>query len=149
LILKNESQNPAFDVDIWIFQPISSKTIKVSEFKQNFIKEKFIEDVTLKNEIDSFNIADRGVYSTFIRNKTITIPLSYPIEVTYFEIFIQYKDGINNNYCQNIKFKKQNSQLTPFVFSIYNPIIPTVSQRIDLSDNIKNDFDNKIIRVCG
>jgi len=147
IIINNPSQNPAFDVDISIFQGINSKSIKLMEFINKFVK-KDRQDYFFKRKIneDLFYLSERGVYYSFLPNKRILIPIEYPINSNSPEVLIQYRDGLNNNYTQSIKFKRSNGRSKPYEFSIFRPKIPTVMERVDLIEQFRIENPPNLIK---
>jgi len=138
IIINNSSQNAAFDVDINIFQGINSKSIKLEEFINEFVKNNRHDYYNKRNiNEDLFYLSERGVYHSFLPKKRILIPIEYPINSNSPEVLIQYRDGLNNNYTQSIKFKKSNARDKPYEFSIYRPKIPTIMERVDLIEHFR------------
>lgn len=136
LVISNQSDNPTFDVDIWMF---------ITEDENTYPRQKFIDDWVADNEkhylklgdlIDDqlWAISERGVYHSLPKNKKIIIPIDYPINDGAFELYIQFRDNLGNNYSQSIYFMAKNSNQSPFEDAISKPSIPTVTKRIDLTD---------------
>ena len=135
LIICNESEHPAFDIDIWIFITESEANHAHKEFVENYVVEEHKSKIKLElldNEI--WGISERGIYHSFPKGKKIIIPIDYDLDNGYFEIYIQYRDNLGNNYSQSIWFMNQGDIFNPFQDVIYKPYIPTVTNRIDLTD---------------
>nr|WP_315232232.1 hypothetical protein [uncultured Flavobacterium sp.] len=141
LIIYNESEHPAFDLDIWLFITESEENYKHKQFLEDWVTEE--DRAKLKIELideEIWGISERGIYHSFPKSKKIVIPIDYPVEDDSFEIYIQYRDNLGNNYSQSIWFLNQRDILKPFQDAIYKPSFPTVSERIDLTDeNLTED----------
>ena len=148
----NDSENPAFNVDIWIFQPISYNEITPKAFKESFINEHYKQFVNLdkfqENSSDNktFYFSERGVYNLLSKNKKIIIPIDYPFAKTGFYTLIQYRDVLGNNYVQTIQFKYKPVVTQPFEISIAKPNFPKKSKRIDLHNPEENDTVSKLAK---
>ncbi|WP_053056807.1 hypothetical protein [Tenacibaculum mesophilum] len=150
IIISNNDNNPAFDIDIWIFKPVSKKNIKLKEFIAKFIKKERVNIIELEKFTNKelFYICERGVYNSFPKNKKIMIPIDYPFndedndEEKKCELFFQYKDALNNNYIQCIEFKSKESSVTPYEYSIFTPSIPTVENKIELIEYFRKQNKN-------
>lgn len=135
LLIYNESENPAFDIDIWLFITESEEDYKHKQFIENWVSEEIKSKLKIEL-IDGqiWGISERGVYHSFPKSKKIIIPIDYVVGNKTFEIYIQYRDNLGNNYSQSIWFMNQDDILNPFQDAIYKPSIPTVTDRIDLTN---------------
>lgn len=136
LIIENESEHPAFDIDIWLFVTESEDEYPHKKFIEEWVSDKHKKKVKIEKLIDNeiWGISERGIYHSFPKNKKIIIPVEYEIGNASFEIFVQYRDNLGNNYSQKIWFMAKGDYINPFQDSIYEPNIPTVAERIDLTD---------------
>ncbi len=143
LIISNESDHPAFDIDIWLFVTESDENYSYETFIKDWVKDDYKSLAKLKKLIDDeiWGISERGIYHSFPKSKKIIIPIDYVIGDNSFEIYIQYRDNLNNNYSQSIWFHNQGNSLKPFQEAIYKPNIPTVTNRIDLIDENLTEED--------
>ncbi|MFZ6666403.1 hypothetical protein [Peijinzhouia sedimentorum] len=141
LIISNQSDNPIFDVDIWLFITEDENNYPHKKFIDEWVDDKLKESVSIGNLIDDqlWAICERGIYHSFPKNKKIIIPIDYPIGDSGFEIYVQYRDNLGNNYAQSIYFMTKTSNNNPFEDAISKPNIPTVTKRIDLSDKNLNE----------
>lgn len=136
LIIENESEHPAFDIDIWLFITENEDEYPHNQFIEEWVNDEHKEKVKIEKLIDDeiWGISERGIYHSFPKNKKIIIPIEYEIGKGSFEIFVQYRDNLGNNYSQKIWFLTNGDYMNPFQDSIYEPKIPTVAERIDLID---------------
>ena len=136
LLISNESGKVAFDVDIWFFIIAFDDEYPKDEFIENFVKDDYKKIIKKEDIIDQevWAIAERGIYSSFPNNSRIVIPLEYPIGIDSFEILIQYRDSLNNNYSQKIKFDLSQDKTVPFKLSHFEPKILQVFDRIELHE---------------
>jgi hypothetical protein len=135
LIIFNESEHPAFDIDIWLFVTENEEDYPHSVFIEKYIKDEHKQNVNLDLIAEEiWGISERGIYHSFPKSKKIIIPIDYPIGTGSFEIYVQYRDNLGNNYSQNIWFMSQEDKLNPFRDAIYQPNFPTITNRIDLLD---------------
>lgn len=143
LIIKNESEHPAFDIDIWLFITESEDNHRLQEFIEKYVNDKHKEKIKIEKLIDDelWGISERGIYHSFPKSKKIIIPIDYKIGSGSFEIYIQYRDNLGNNYSQNIWFMSKGDTFNPFQDSIYEPNIPTITNRIDLIDEKLTEQD--------
>jgi len=141
LIISNESENPAFDVDIWLFVIESEDSYAHKHFIDQWIKDEFEQYIDIKKLVDDqlWALSERGIYPSFPKSKKIIIPIDYPIGNKSFEIYIQFRDNLGNNYSQNIYFTSGSSYDKPFQDVSFRPNIPEVIKRIDLTDNDLNE----------
>jgi hypothetical protein len=143
LIISNESENLAFDIDIWIFITELDFIYPYKQFINEWVDPAQKSYIKIDKLVDDqlWGIAERGIYHVFPRNTKIRIPIDYPIGSNSFNLFIQFRDSLGNNYGQNIFFNKKQSSNFPFYDSVYEPTVPTISKRVDLSDEKLNESD--------
>ncbi|WP_127846194.1 hypothetical protein [Psychroflexus aestuariivivens] len=136
LIISNQSDNPIFDVDIWLFITEAEFSYEHKKFIEDWVDERHKENLKIGDLIDDelWAICERGIYHSFPKNKRIIMPIDYPIGDRAFEIYVQYRDNLGNNYSQSIYFMDKNSNQNPFEDAISKPNIPTVTKRIDLTN---------------
>ena len=136
LVISNQSENPAFDVDIWMFITEDEDDYPHKEFIKDWIAEDRKQYIKIGKLVDDqlWAICERAIYHSFPKNKKINIPIDYPIGNRAFEIYIQFRDNLGNNYAQSIYFLGKNSNQTPFEEAISKPNFPTVTNRIDFTD---------------
>jgi hypothetical protein len=135
LIISNESGNIAFDLDIWYFITVIEDDITKKDFIDSFVYDSSKEHVN-NNLIHGkfWAIAERGIYTSFARDSRILIPLEYPIEVHGIDMFIQYRDSLNNNYSLKILFDSTNDERVPYITAEFEPKVLEVTNRVDLTD---------------
>ncbi|MGO4710931.1 hypothetical protein AB4Y90_17845, partial [Chryseobacterium sp. 2TAF14] len=135
LLIKNESGKIAFDIDIWYYITYFEEDIAKKDFIQDYIKntsKKYMNSNLWDNEI--WSIAERGVYTSFPNNYSIKIPLESPLDINIFDLFIQYRDSLNNNYALRILFDSSySSSEVPFIIGEFEPKILTLFDRIDVT----------------
>ncbi len=141
----NESENPAFDIDICLFFTQLNFDNSLKDFVKDHVANEYRKQININELVDGdiWSISERGVYGSFPRNKKIIIPFDYPFEESVCHLFIQYRDCLNNNYSQKIVFMINNESLDkPYDDSVYDPHVPTVTKRVDLFDKvlIKDDI---------
>lgn len=141
LMINNESGNIAFDLDIWFFMTVFEEDISKKEFINSYVEDSSKENINLKILDDEiWAIAERGVYTSFARDSRILIPLEYPIEMNGIDMFIQYRDSLNNNYSLKIIFDPNRDKRTPFITTEFEPKVLEVTNRVDLTDeNLERD----------
>ena len=147
LFITNESENIAFDIDIWFFIPVFEEDFEKKEFIQSFVQEDS-KEILNENLVDNeqWAIAERGIYTSFPNDSRIVIPIEYPnkiygIEMYGIEMYIQYRDSLNNNYSLKITFLSSENKRRPFVTSDFEPKVLVVTDRIDLTDkNLTKNF---------
>lgn len=150
LEINNESEHPAFDVDIWLFISESEMDYPHEKFIENWVKAEHKESVKKIKLIDDeiWSISERGIYHSFPKSKKIIIPIDYKIGNSAFEIYVQYRDNLGNNYSQSIWFHNNDDDgFIPFKDSIYEPNIPTITERVDFIDkDLTKDMLPKIAK---
>lgn len=136
LMITNESGNIAFDLDIWFFTTVFDYDVSKKEFIKTFVKKSSLEHVKetlVDDEIWAF--AERGIYTSFYNKSRIIIPLKYPIETIGVDMFIQYRDSLNNNYSLKIIFDPTKDDKIPYITAEFEPKVPEVINRVDLTDS--------------
>lgn len=142
LIIFNESSHPAFDIDIYLFITEHEDNYEHKQFINDWLKEKDREKVQLELiDEEVWGIRERGVYHSFPKSKKIVIPIDYPIANDIFQIYMQYRDNLGNNYAQSIWFWRKKSQQNPFQDTIYSPKFPTITDRIDITDEKFTEYN--------
>lgn len=135
LMISNQSDNPTFDIDIWLFLTELDSSYPLSEFIDDWIKDDHEVKIKPKDLIDGdlYGICERAIYHSFPRNKKIIIPIDYPIGNGTFEIYVQYRDNLGHNYSQKIYFMGNKYDGNPFQDAISEPNFPTVTERVDFT----------------
>ncbi|WP_054513080.1 hypothetical protein [Chryseobacterium sp. ERMR1:04] len=136
LIIKNESGRIAFDVDIWHYITYFEEDIIKKDFIEGYVKNISKKHLNLNLWDDEiWSISERGIYASFPNNYSIKIPIESPLDINIFDIFIQYRDSLNNNYALRILFDRSfSSNEVPFIIGEFEPKILTLFDRIDLTD---------------
>lgn len=67
LIISNESDHPAFDIDIWLFVTESDENYSYETFIKDWVKDDYKSLAKLKKLIDDeiWGISERGIYHSF------------------------------------------------------------------------------------
>lgn len=145
LIISNNSDNPAYDIDVRLFISIDNSEYTLENFIVDRVKSndtpkiKFGENDLLDGMW--YYISDRGIYNYFPKGKKIEIPLDYIDPILYFEVFIQFRDVLGNNYYQHIHYAINGDSETPYIDNIIEPIVPMVIDRFNFNEEIKDDDD--------
>tara|TARA_B100001146_G_C16114446_1_gene405136 strand:- start:77 stop:1009 length:933 start_codon:yes stop_codon:yes gene_type:complete len=141
LIIKNLSDNAAFDIEIDIYVMVSKYDYPISEFIKDCVDTKSRQFIDINDFIDDqfYCIHEKGGYQAFPKNKYILVHLDYPVDTEYFHLFIQYRDSMGNNYAQQSFFGDLNDSSKPFNQISTEPIVPTLYDRIDWSKEVPID----------
>ncbi len=133
LLIKNLSDNHAFDIDIGLYIMVSNSEYPLNEFVNEQVREDDLSLINIKELIDDefYCIYERSVYQTFPKNQKIEVPIVFPVDVNYFHLFIQYRDSLGNNYSQNIFFGNINDSEKTYSQVSTEPIFPKVTPRVD------------------
>ena len=147
LIISNESEHSAFDIDIWLFITEDISNVDPYKFIEIYGRKEWKEKIKLGPLVDDslWGLAERGIYHSFPKNKEIIIPINYPVGYGAFDIYIQYRDCLSNNYSFNIYFRVNGSEKKPFTDAVYNPKVPTITKRIDFTDKEVTEKDLPVV----
>lgn len=141
----NNGVNNAFDLDIWVFKNQLNDQVNIESFREKYINQKMadnedllgglIKENTFLGEDISWVLFERGCYHSLIPKSRILIPLSdYQLDTFCIEIYIQYRDSLNNNYGQYVFFTRDRNEGKPFNDESYDPKVPFVKDRIGIND---------------
>ncbi len=133
LMIKNLSDNHAFDIDISLYVMIDNSNYPLNEFINENVDEKYRNKINIDELIDDefYCIYEKGIYQTLPKNQKIEIPIIYPVDVRYFHLFIQYRDSLGNNYSQNTFFGNINNSEKTYSQVSTEPVFPVVTKRVD------------------
>ena len=138
VLITNKSNNPAFNVDIWLFFSQFEDENPFREFvKENVIglfQENYLTKELKLIDGETWGIVERGISNFISKESKIKIPINYSLELDYFEIFIQYCDSLGNNYFQILTFTNSDKNTIPYLLSELRPSFPKTIERIDFSD---------------
>ena len=143
-VISNNSDNPSFDIDIWIFITKDNNITPLKSFIRNEIKEDFLS-LKVIDEVDLINkkwyfICDRENYRYFKKNGKIKFPIESLLGTESFQVFTQYRDVLGNNYFQIASFTSNfNTSNAPYINDILEPETPYVAKRYSLATYIEND----------
>ncbi len=160
IIISNNSESPAFDIDIWIFMNQINDISPFKDFIDKYVREdskefiKFNEKDLLDEEV--WGISDRGIYNHLPTGSGIKIPIYYPIDFDYFEVFIQFRDVLNNNYYQLVTFSNSNNDI-PFIDDEIKPKVLQVTKRFDFTtfssekEKIEDlpEYLQELVKLCN
>lgn len=139
LQIQNISHNSAFDLDIWFFGILFDSTISKRDLLNKYVfddKNQLEDDVNLHFVDDEqYAVSERGIYPTLPINKMIDYEIKYPFKIDQFDIYIQYRDHIGNNYGQLYWFYEKDNE---FTLGKINPDIIYPTNRLDLTDDKQN-----------
>jgi hypothetical protein len=142
----NQSNNPAYDLDIWLLMPIDQKdkrfkdfieesTINVDDDVQINIQKRIIDDTT-------WCVRDRGTYNYLSKDKAISIdmPRYLSLNPRIIYVFIQFRDVLGNNYYKLTTLMRVRNNITPYFEYKSLPITPATIDRFDLKNNSKTNL---------
>ncbi|MFZ5978986.1 MAG: hypothetical protein EO766_09330 [Hydrotalea sp. AMD] len=137
LKIQNIGNTPSYDIDIWLFLTITDEEITPENYFDTYVPDKnkkYIKFDKIKYS-DNWGISDRGCYPVLIPKASIHIPLNYPpVDDWFFDVLIQYRDVLGNNYYQRLLYKSNHLDGQPYVADEIEPPIPTLIERIDFTD---------------
>ncbi len=136
LKISNISNNPAFDVDIWFYTILFDETISKKELLNKYIfkdkknKIKKTEKVKLLED-EQYCLFERSLHANLPGKRKIEYTIEYPIECDQFEIILQYRDHIGNNYTQLYWIFNESGR---FRLGFVYPKTIQKAERIELDD---------------
>lgn len=146
IIIRNIGQVPAFDIDIYISGILNDDIIPRNKLIEKYVIKKVKNNKIIIGRINldeveligdgQYGIYERGVYPTLPPKRLIDYATDYKIAINQFEILIQFRDYLGNNYAQLYWFF-QDDDKTCFKFGLMEPNVPKITPRLDLND-IKN-----------
>ncbi|APG64560.1 hypothetical protein LPB136_03900 [Tenacibaculum todarodis] len=151
LNISNRSNNEAYDIDCFLILPINSNKYEPDYFVDNFIKEEYKERARIRINKSIYLTSGENYYFTeeivcdyLPQKKEISISLKdYQIEFDNFNLMIQYRDILNNNYYQMSTFEKNVNYENSYIQTIIEPKIPRVNERFYFASS-KNKIPNEI-----
>ena len=141
LIIQNFSDNPAFDVEFWIFCTIPNDLEEKSIFIKNHMADFGDGVIDRDGLIDDFwAIHERGTYISFPGKGRINIPLNFPVDILNLEIYLQYRDVQGENYSQELNLVPGELNDKPFVPKFIMPIVPKPINRVNFFESNISDY---------
>jgi|GEM_PF-5769442 len=136
-VLINYSDNPAFDVDIFLVGPIHEDDGSVEDFKMKYLKEPI--NLT-SNDDDFYGISDRLLFPHFPSKTQMFEYMDFPIDCDTFWVYIQYRNVLKTNFSQLFWFVDNGKQEYSLSTATEARDItePTPRLEIDIFDNVND-----------
>jgi len=138
LKIQNIGNTPSYDLDIWLFITLTDEELTPEMYYDKYVADKNKKYIKFDNikDSDNWGVSDRGCYPVLTPKASIHIPLNYPpIDEWFFDVLIQYRDVLGNNYYQRLLYKSNHLDGQPYVADEIEPPIPTLIDRIDFTDD--------------